>query len=116
MQGQHMYHRGQRIVGLTMVIAVLPVAAWAHTVGVEGDAALARGLNMSVLFLLSMPVAIVSVLFGTVYLAQKRPEAGASGTGLGAEGARAPQALLSGVACPGFSFSRLKRSKERAYK
>ena len=74
MQGQHMYHRGQRIVGLTMVIAVLPVAAWGHTVGLEGDAALARGLNMSVLFLLSMPVAIVSVLFGTVYLAQKRAQ------------------------------------------
>src|SRR6266851_3801412 len=74
MQGQHMYHRGQRIVGLTMVIAVLPVAAWAHTVGVEGDAALARGFNMSVLFLLSMPVAIVAVLFGTVYLVQQRAQ------------------------------------------
>jgi hypothetical protein len=60
--------------GLTTVLAVLPVAAWAHTVGIEGDAALARGFNMSVLFLLSMPVAIVAVLFGTVYLAQKRAQ------------------------------------------
>jgi hypothetical protein len=50
------------------------MAAWAHTVGVEGDAALARGLNMSVLFLLSMPVAIVGVIFGAVYLAQKRTQ------------------------------------------
>jgi len=74
MQGWHMDHRGQRLVVLAMVLAVLPVAAWAHTVGVEGDAALARGFNMSVLFLLSMPVAIVGMLFGTIYLAQKRAQ------------------------------------------
>ncbi len=74
MQGWHMDHRGWRIVGLATVLAVLPVATWAHTVGVEGDAALARGLNMSVLFLLSMPVAIVGVIVGTVYLAQKRAQ------------------------------------------
>src|SRR5438128_5432222 len=72
MQGRNMDHRGRRLVGLATVLAVLPVAAWAHTVGIEGDAALARGFNLSVLFLLSMPVAIVGVLFGTVYLAQKR--------------------------------------------
>src|SRR5438876_10234468 len=72
MQGRNMDRRGRCIVGLATVLAVLPVAAWAHTVGVEGDAALARGFNMSVLFLLSMPVAIVGVIFGTVYLAQRR--------------------------------------------
>jgi len=38
---------------LATVLAVLPGAAWAHTVSIEGDAALARGFNMSVLFLLS---------------------------------------------------------------
>ena|SRR5438132_14435638 len=74
MQGWHMDHRGRRLVGLAAVLAVLPVAAWAHTVGIEGDAALARGFNMSVLFLLSMPVVIVGVLFGTVYLMQKRAQ------------------------------------------
>jgi hypothetical protein len=74
MQGRHMDHRGWRIVGLATVLAVLPMAAWAHTVGIEGDDALARGVNMSVLFLLSMPVAIVGVIFGTVYLAQKRAQ------------------------------------------
>jgi hypothetical protein len=72
MQEWNMDHRGRRLVGLATVLAVLPVAAWAHTVGIEGDAALARGFNLSVLFLLSMPVAIVSVIVGTVYLAQKR--------------------------------------------
>jgi len=74
MQGWNIDHRGRRRVGLATGLAVLPVAAWAHTVGIEGDAALARGFNMSVLFLLSMPVAIVGVIFGTVYLAQKRAQ------------------------------------------
>src|SRR5215831_10203276 len=74
MQGRNTDHRRRRLVRLATVLVVLPVAAWAHTVGIEGDAALARGFNMSVLFLLSMPVAIVAVLFGTVYLVQKRAQ------------------------------------------
>jgi len=74
MQRWHMDHRGRRLLGLATVLAVLPVAAWAHTVSIEGDAALARGFNLSVVFLLSMPVAIVAVLFGTVYLVQKRAQ------------------------------------------
>ena len=74
MQGRNMDHRGRRLVGLATVLAVPPVAAWAHTVGIEGDAALARGFNMSVLFLLCMPVAIVGVIFATVYLTQKRAQ------------------------------------------
>ena len=74
MQGWHMDHRGRRLMVLATVLAVLPGAAWAHTVSIEGDAALARGFNMSVLFLLSMPVAIVAVLFGTVYLVQQRAQ------------------------------------------
>ncbi len=45
MQGWNIDHRGRRRVGLATGLAVLPVAAWAHTVGIEGDAALARGFN-----------------------------------------------------------------------
>ena len=74
MQRWHMDHRGRCLLGLATVLAMRPVAAWSHTVGIEGDAALARGFNMSILFLLSMPVAIVAVLFGTVYLVQKRAQ------------------------------------------
>jgi hypothetical protein len=74
MQGRHGVHRGWRLVRLAMVLAVLPVTAWAHTVGIEGDDALARGINMSVLFLLAMPVTIVGVIGGTVYLVQKRAQ------------------------------------------
>src|SRR5215471_3966182 len=74
MQRWHMDHRGRRLMRLATVLAGLPVVAWAHTVSIEGDAALARGFNLSVLFLLSMPVAIMAVLFGTVYLVQKRAQ------------------------------------------
>jgi len=89
MQGRHMDHRGRCSVGLAMVLAVLPGATWAHTVSVEGDTALARGLNMSILFLLSMPVAIVGVIFGTVYLAQKRAQRQVRQGRAGAQKARA---------------------------
>src|SRR2546428_13941784 len=74
MEGTDMDLRRWRIMGLATVLALLPVAAWAHEAGLEGDAALARGLNLSILFLLSMPIAIVGVIFGTVYLTQKRAQ------------------------------------------
>ncbi len=67
-----MYQRGRRLVGLMTALALLPGAAWAHALGDEANEALARGLNMSILFLLSMPVAIVGAIFVTVYLTQKR--------------------------------------------
>ena len=64
--------RGRRIMGLATVIALLPAAAWACAVCFEGDDALARGLNMSILFLMSMPFTIFGSIFGAVYLMQKR--------------------------------------------
>ena len=74
MQGPKRYRWGWRIVGLATVMALLPVAAWACAVCFEGDDALARGLNMSILFLMSMPFAIFGSIFGTVYLAHKRAQ------------------------------------------
>ena len=74
MQGRKMYHWGWRIVGLAIVMALLPVAAWACAVCFEGDDALARGLNMSILFLMSMPFAIFGAIFSTVYIAQKHAQ------------------------------------------
>ena len=59
---------------LAIVIALLPVAVWAHEIGVEADEALARGLNMSIFFLLAMPMVIFGAIFGTVYVAQKRAQ------------------------------------------
>ena len=84
MQGRELYRWGRalrpcadavapwRIVGLATVMAMLPVAAWACAVCFEGDDALARGMNISILFLMSMPFAIFGALFSTVYFTQKR--------------------------------------------
>ena len=90
MQGHNMYQRGRghvnlcllrrrsgrgwRIMGLAAVLALLPVTAWACAVCFEGDDALARGLNMSILFLMSMPFVIFGSIFGTVYLTYKRAQ------------------------------------------
>jgi hypothetical protein len=65
---------GWSIVGLATVMALLPVAAWACAVCFEGDDALARGLNVSILFLLSMPYAIVGAICSTVYVVHKRAQ------------------------------------------
>ena len=69
-----MYRWGWRIVGLATVIALLPVAAWACAVCFEGDDALARGLNMSILFLMSMPFTIFGSIFSAVYFMQRRAQ------------------------------------------
>ena len=69
-----MHQRAQRIMGLVTLIALLPVAAWACAVCFEGDVALARGLNMSILFLMSMPFTIFGSIFGSVYIMYKRAQ------------------------------------------
>ena len=74
MQGRPRYRWGWGIVGLATVLAVLPVAVWACAVCFDGDDALARGLNVSILFLLSMPYAIVGAICSTVYLAYRRAQ------------------------------------------
>ncbi len=74
MQGRQMYRWGWGIVGLATIMALLPVAAWACAVCFDGDDALARGLNVSILFLLSMPYAIVGAIWSTVYLVHKRTQ------------------------------------------
>jgi predicted Na+-dependent transporter len=74
MQRHNLYRWGWRTIGLAMVIALLPVAAWACAVCFEGDDALARGLNTSILFLMSMPFAIFGSIFGTVYITHKRAQ------------------------------------------
>ena len=40
----------------------------------EGDDAMARGLDMSILFLMAMPFAIFGSIFGTVYIKDKRAQ------------------------------------------
>ena len=74
MQKQTLYRWGRHTIGLATVITLLPVAAWACAVCFEGDDALARGLNISILFLMSMPFAIFGSIFGTVYITYKRAQ------------------------------------------
>jgi hypothetical protein len=74
MQRRNLYRWSWRALGIATLIAVLPTAAWACAVCFEGDDALARGLNMSILFLMSMPFAIFGSIFGTVYITYKRAQ------------------------------------------
>ena len=74
MQQQDLYRWGRHTIGLATVITLLPVAAWACAVCFEGDDALARGLNTSILFLMSMPFVIFGSIFGTVYITYKRAQ------------------------------------------
>ena len=74
MQRHNLYRWGQRTTGLATVIVLLPVAAWACAVCFQGDDALARGLNTSILFLMSMPFVIFGSIFGTVYITYKRAQ------------------------------------------
>lgn len=74
MQKQTLYRWGWHTIGLATVITLLPVAAWACAVCFQGDDALARGLNTSILFLMSMPFVIFGSIFGTVYITYKRAQ------------------------------------------
>lgn len=74
MQGRNVYRWGWCSVGVAAVMALLPVAAWACAVCFEGDDALARGLNISILFLMSMPFTIFGSIFGAVYFTHKRAQ------------------------------------------
>jgi predicted Na+-dependent transporter len=74
MQKQTLYRWGWHTIGFATVITLLPVVAWACAVCFQGDDALARGLNTSILFLMSMPFVIFGSIFGTVYITYKRAQ------------------------------------------
>ena len=74
MQGRKLSRWEGCTLGFAAIIALLPAAAWACAVCFEGDDALARGLNMSILFLMSMPFAIFGSIFGIVYITYKRAQ------------------------------------------
>jgi hypothetical protein len=60
-------------VGLTTVLlTLLPAAAWACAVCWDGESPLARALNTSILFLMSMPFLIGGAIISTLYVAHKR--------------------------------------------
>ena len=74
--------------GLLVVMAMLPSAAWACAVCWGADDPLGRGLNVSILFLMSMPFLIGGSIIGVLFVAQKRaqgqrwPDFATEGSGL----------------------------------
>jgi hypothetical protein len=56
------------------VIAMLPVVSWACAICWGGDDALARGMNVSILFLVSMPFLISGSIGGVLFVAYKRAQ------------------------------------------
>ena len=55
-------------------LMLLPMASWACAVCWGNDDALARGMNVSIMFLMSMPFLIGGSIFGTLYVAYKRAQ------------------------------------------
>jgi hypothetical protein len=62
------------LVGLLGMAVLLPSVVWACAVCWGGDDPLGRGLNVSILFLMSMPFLIGGSIMGIVFVAQKRAQ------------------------------------------
>jgi hypothetical protein len=60
------------VLGLALTLAFLPATTWACAVCWAADDALARGMNMSVLFLMAMPFVIGGSVIGVLYIAHKQ--------------------------------------------
>lgn len=53
---------------------LVPAFSWACAVCWGGDDGLSRGLNVSIMFLMSMPFLISGSIFGVIYIAYKRAQ------------------------------------------
>ena len=69
-----MHWLSRLLVGLLGMTAMLPSVAWACAVCWGGDDPLGRGLNVSILFLMSMPFLIGGSIIGVLFVAQKRAQ------------------------------------------
>ena len=69
-----MYWLSRWRIGLLVVTAMFPSAAWACAVCRGVDDPLGRGLNVSILFLMSMPFLIGGSIIGVLFVAQKRAQ------------------------------------------
>ena len=59
---------------VTAAVVLLPVASWACAVCRGADDALEHGLNVSILFLVSMPFLVGGSVIGVLYVAHKRAQ------------------------------------------
>jgi len=74
MQGRQTSRWGRYLFGTMAVIGMLPAAAYACPVCWGGDDALAYAMNMSILFLASMPFLIVGSIGGVLFVAYRRAQ------------------------------------------
>lgn len=65
-------NRWGRAVSLTILVGLIPTAARACAVCWGGDDALARGLNASILFMISMPFLVGGSILGVIFVATQR--------------------------------------------
>lgn len=70
MQGRS--HWGRMVGSLVALLGLFPTGSWACAVCWGGDDALAHGMNVSILFLMSMPFLIGGAIFGILWIAYKR--------------------------------------------
>ena len=74
MRGNTVHWLSRLCMGLLVVMAMLPSAAWACAVCWGADDPLGRGLNVSILFLMSMPFLIGGSIIGVLFVAHKRAQ------------------------------------------
>ena len=65
-------NRWGRAVSLMMLVGLIPTVAWACAVCWGNDDPLARGLNASILFMISMPFLIGGSIVGVIFVASQR--------------------------------------------
>jgi hypothetical protein len=74
MRGNTVHWLSRLCMRLLVVTAMLPSAAWACAVCWGAEDPLGRGLNVSILFLMSMPFLIGGSIIGVLFVAQKRAQ------------------------------------------
>jgi hypothetical protein len=74
MQGRQASCYSLYLGGVIAAIAVLPAVAWACPVCLGGDDTLAHAMNMSILFLMSMPFLIGASIGGVLFVAYRRAQ------------------------------------------
>jgi hypothetical protein len=74
MQGRQASRWGCYLFGAMTIVAARPMVSWACGVCWSWDDALARGMNTSILFLVSMPFLIIGSISGVLFVAYKRAQ------------------------------------------
>lgn len=74
MRKRHGKRSSLRMLAGMLGVALWPASSWACAVCWGAEDALARSLNVSILFLMSMPFLVGGSIISVVYMAQKRTQ------------------------------------------